>query len=215
MSEYKLKPTRWYYVMAILIPVFACMGTVLIVYGNVPKLPGALEALGVKNLTQVVVPGSAEIHFPKSGAYAVYYEYRSVIDGVSYFRDEYPPSMRCQLRSTWTGKAVKLAPSTVKGNVYTSHSPERSGVMFKQISIDQPGVYNFSCQYPDGRSYPKNVMAVGPNLVLEFFNVALKPIAAMLFGSFAFVFAGVISVLIIAFVAIKRHQSKNILASQD
>jgi len=68
MSEYKLKPTRWYYVMAILIPVFACMGTVLIVYGNVPKLPGALEALGVKNLTQVVVPGSAEIHFPKSGS---------------------------------------------------------------------------------------------------------------------------------------------------
>lgn len=214
MSEYKLKPTRWYYVLALLIPVFACMGTALIVYGNVPKLPGALEALGAKNLTQVVVPGSAEIHFPKSGAYAVYYEYRSVIDGVSYYRDEYPPSMRCQLRSKWTGEAVKLAPSTVKGNVYTSHSPERSGVMFKRISIDQPGVYNFSCQYPDGRSYPKNVMAVGPNIVWEFFNVALKPVAAMLFGSIAFVFAGVISVLIIAFVAIKRYQSKNILVSK-
>jgi len=191
MSEYKLKPTRWYYVLAILIPIFACMGTALFVYGNVPKLPGALEALGVKNLTQVVIPGSAEIHFPKSGAYAVYYEYRSVIDGASYYRDEYPPSIRCQLRSKVTDKAVKLAPSTVKGNVYTSHSPA------------------------DGRSYPKNVMAVGPNLVWEFFNIAVKPIAAMLFGSIAFVFAGVISVLIIAFVAIKRHQSKNILASQD
>jgi hypothetical protein len=212
MSEGKLKPTRWYYVLALLIPVFACMGTALIVYGNVPKLPGALEALDVKNLTQIVVPGSAEIHFPKSGAYAVYYEYRSVIDGVSYFRDEYPPSMRCQLRSKRTGEAVKLAPSTVDGNVYTY--PERVGVMFKRISIDQPGIYNFSCQYPDGRSYPKNVMAVGSNLVWEFFNVALKPIGAMLFGSFAFVFAGVISVLIIAFVAIKRHQLKNILASQ-
>jgi hypothetical protein len=213
MSEYKLKPTRWYYVLAILFPVFACMVAALFVYGNVPKLPGALEDLGVKNVNQVVVPGTAEIHFPKSGAYAVYYEYRSVIDGVSYFRDEYPPSMRCQLRSKSTGEAVKLAPSTVKGNVYTY--PGRAGVMFKRISIDQPGVYNFSCQYPDGRSYPKNVMAVGPNLVLEFFNIALKPIAAMFFGSIAFVFAGVISVLIIAFVAIKRHQSKNILASQD
>jgi len=44
----KIKPTRWYYVLALLIPVFACVGTALIVYGNVPKLPGALEALGVK-----------------------------------------------------------------------------------------------------------------------------------------------------------------------
>ena len=212
MSTSKLKPSRWYYLLAILFPIFACVVTSALVYRNVPKLPGALEALGAKNLTQVVVPGSAEIHFPKSGAYAVYHEYRSVIDGASYYRDEYPPSIRCQLRSKVTGKAVKLAPSTVKGNVYTY--PERAGVMFKRISIDQPGVYNFSCQYPDGRSYPKNVMAVGPNLILEFFNIAVKPIAAMLFGSIAFVFAGVISVLIIAFVAIKRHQSKNILAPQ-
>ena len=213
MSEYKLKPTRWYYVLALVIPVFACMGTTLFVYGNVPKLPGALEALGVKNLTQVVVPGSAEIHFAEPGAYAVYYEYRSAIDGVRYYRGEYPPSMRCQLRSKSTGDSVKLAYSTVKGDIYTY--PERAGVMFKRISIDQPGIYNFSCQYPDGRSYPKNVMAVGPNLVWEFFNIAVKPIAAMLFGSIAFVFAGVISVLIIAFVAIKRHQSKNVLASRD
>jgi len=86
--------------------------------------------------------------------------------------------------------------------------------MFKRISIDQPGVYNFSCQYPDGKSYPKNVMAVGPNLVLEFFNVALKPIAAMLFGTFVFVCVSGISILIIGFVAFKRHQSKSILASK-
>lgn len=49
MSEYKLKPTRWSYVLALLIPIFACLGTALIVYRNVPKLPGALEALCVKN----------------------------------------------------------------------------------------------------------------------------------------------------------------------
>jgi hypothetical protein len=207
MSEYKLKPTRWYYVLAILIPIFACMGTALFVYGNVPKLPGALEALGKNNLTWVVVPGSAEIHFPKSGAYAVYYEYRSVIDGMSYYRDEYPPSMRCQLRSMSTGEAVKLAPSTVKGNVYTTHYPEREGVMFKRISIDQPGIYNFSCQYPDGRAFPKSVMAVGPNLVWEFFNTAVKPIAAIICGFLAFVWACWSSMLITGFVAFKRYRS--------
>jgi hypothetical protein len=212
MSEYKLKPSRWYYLLAILIPVFACLVTASIVYGSIPKLPGALEALGVKNLKQVVVPGSAEINFPKSGAYAVYYEYRSVIDGVSYYRDENPPSMRCQLRSKRTGESVRLDYSTAKGDLYTY--PKRAGVMFKQISIDQPGVYNFSCQYPDGRAYPKSVMAVGPNLILEFFNIALKPIAAVICGSFAFFLACGISLLIIAIVAVKRHRSKGTLASQ-
>jgi len=210
MSASKAKPTRWYYVLAILIPIFACLGTALIVYGSVPKLPGALEAWGTKKLTQLVVPGSAEIHFPKPGAYAVYYEYRSVIDGVSYFRDERPPRLRCQLRSKKTGEAVTLAPSTVEGDVYTY--PKRAGVMFKRISIDQPGVYDFSCQYPDGGSYPKSVMAVGPNLIWEFFNVALKPIAAVLCGALVFVSACGVSLLIIGIVAFKRHRSKEALA---
>ena len=212
MSASKLKPTRWYYVLAILIPIFACLGTALIVYGSVPKLPGALEALGTKNLTQVVVPGSAELHFPKAGAYAVYYEYRSVVDGVSYFGGERPPSMRCQLRSSETGEAVALAPSTVEGDVYTY--PERAGVMFKRISIDQPGVYSFSCDYTDGRTYPPIILAVGPNILWEFFNGVAKPVAAMICGGLVFVSASGISLLIIGVVAFKRHQSKRTLASQ-
>jgi hypothetical protein len=185
------------------------VGTALIVYGIVPKLPGALDALSTKNLIQVIVPGSVDVNFPKAGAYAVYYEYHSVIDGLGYRRDEYPPFMRCQLWSKGTGEAVKLAPSTVQGNVYTSHYPERAGVMYKRISIDQPGVYTFSCQFPDGRSFPKSVMAVGPNLVWEFFNIAAKPIAAILCGTIAFISACGVSILIMGFVAFKRHKSND------
>jgi len=214
MSQNKQSPSRLFYVLAILIPFFACLGTALLVYPNIPELPGALEAIGVKNLTQVVVPGSADVSFPKKGAYAVYYEYRSDIDGVSYARDEYPPFMRCQLRSKVTGEAVKLEPTKVKGNIYVTQNPSRAGVMYKQISIDQPGIYTFSCQYTDGRTIPKSVMAVGPNIVWGFFNVALKPIAAMLCGTFAFVIACGISILIIVFVAFKRHQQKNNSTSQ-
>jgi len=215
MSENKQKPSRWYYVLALLIPIIACVGTAFLVYSNVPELPGALEAVGVKNLTQVVVPGSADISFPKAGAYAVYYEYRSVIDGVSYTRDEYPPIMRCQLKSKATGIAVKLEPTNVKGNVYVTRNPNRAGVMYKQISIDQPGIYTFSCHYMDGRTIPKSVMAVGPNIVWEFFNIAAKPVAASIGGALAFMCACGLSLLIIGFVAFKRHQSKSILASRE
>ena len=214
MSEIKRKPSCWYYVLALLIPVFACSGTVLLVYPNVPELPGAPDTMSVDSLTQVVIPGSKEINFPEPGAYAVYYEYRSVIDGVSYTRNEYPPIMRCQLMSKDTGEDVRLAPTTVEGNVYITRNPHRAAVMYKQISIDQPGIYTFSCQYTDGEVIPKSVMAVGPNIVWGFFNIAAKPIAAIFFGSIAFVLACGISILIISFVAFKRHQSKKILDSK-
>jgi hypothetical protein len=214
MSASNLKPTRWYYVLALLIPILACLGTALLVYPTVPELPGALEAAGIHNLTQVVVPGSADIYFPKAGAYAVYYEYRSIIDGVRYDRDKYPPSINCQLTSKATGEDIPLAPDYIEGNKYETQNQERVGVLIKSISIDQPGVYNFSCHYTDGRTYPQIVLAVGPNIVWEFFNIAVKPIAAVICGILVFVCACGISVLIIGFVAFKRHQSKISLASQ-
>ncbi|HEY5730328.1 MAG TPA: hypothetical protein VIS72_09780 [Anaerolineales bacterium] len=214
MSEHKKKPSRWYYVLALSIPIIACVGTAFLAYSNVPELPGALEEFGVQDLTQVVVPGSADVSFPKKGAYAVYYEYRSVIDGVGYVREEYPPIMRCELRSKATGKAVKLEPTNVKGNVYVTHNPNRAGVMYKEISIDQPGIYTFSCQYTDSRTIPKSVMAVGPNIVWGFFNIAIKPIAAFFAGGLVFFIGLGISILMIVFVAFKRHQSTSNLTGQ-
>jgi hypothetical protein len=214
MSENKQKPSRWFYVLAFLFPIFACLGATLLVYANVPKLPGALEGIGINDLTQVIVPGSEDVYFPKVGAYAVYYEYRSVIDGVSYVRDKYPPLIKCRLASKATGEDIELASNYIEGNMYATQNDERAGVLIKSISINQPGVYTFSCQYPDGREYPKSVMAVGPNIVWEFFNIAAKPVAALLCGAFTFVSACGISILIIGCVAFKRHQSKNILASQ-
>jgi len=180
----------------------------LLVYHNVPELPGAFEGMGINELTRVIIPGSADIYFPDAGAYAVYYEYRGAIDGKSYFRDQQPPSMMCQLISKTTGEAIKLAPSNVKGNVYNTHDPERAGVMYKSISIDQPGVYTFSCQYPDDSMYPQIVLAVGPNIVLGFFNIAVKPVSAGLGGALAFMGTCGISLLIIVSVALKRHQSE-------
>ena len=207
MSNSKKKPSRWYYVLALLIPILACVGTGFVVYRSVPELPGALDAAGIQNLTQVVVPGSADVYFPKAGAYAVYYEYRSVIDGVSYTRNEYPPIMRCQLKSKAAGKAIRLKPTNVEGNIYVTHNPDRAGVMYKETSIDQPGIYTFSCQNTDGRTIPRSVMAVGPNIVWEFINIAVKPVAASIGGALAFLCACGVSLLMIGFVAFKRHQS--------
>jgi len=207
MSESKRKPTRWYYVVACLIPIFACLGTTLFVYHNVPKLPGALEGMGINDLTQVVIPGSAEINFPKPGAYAVYYEYRSVIDGRNYVRDQYPPNLECQMKSKDTGADIDLTSDYIKGNVYSTQNQEREGVLIKSIDINTPGVYVFSCQYSDGRTFPKIILAVGPNIIWELFNIKVKPLAAIICGVLVFIIACGISVLMIGLVAFKRNQS--------
>lgn len=213
MARSEQKPTRWYYLAAILIPIFACVGTVMFVYQNVPKLPGALETTGIQNLTQVVVPGSTDINFPKAGAYAVYYEYRSVVDGVSYSRVKYPPNIDCQLTSKTTGDDIFITPDYIEGNVYATQNNERVGVLIKSITLDRPGIYNFACDYRDGGRHPEIVLAVGPNIIYEFFNIAVKPIAAILFGVPTFVIACGISILIVGIVAFKRHKSKNSLPS--
>ena len=211
MSGTNHKPTRWYYVLALFIPVIACGLTAFLIYRNVPTLPGALEATGINNMTRVIVPGSAEINFPNAGAYAVYYEYRSVINGVNYVRGKYPPSMNCQLRSKATGEHIVLASPYAEGDLYSTPNQERASVLFKSVSIDQPGVHIFSCRYMDGRSNPQIVLAVGPNIIWEFFNMAAKPVSAIVCGGFVFIAALGLSGLIIGVVAIKRNQSKNIL----
>jgi hypothetical protein len=212
MSGKNQKPTRWYYLLALLLPVLACGMTAILIYRNVPTLPGALETTDINNLTQVVVPGSAEINFPKAGAYAVYYEYRSAINGVNYVRDKFPPRIKCQLRSKATGDDIELASPHAEGDIYSTQNRERVGVLINSISINQPGVHTFSCRYADGRSNPQIVLAVGPNIIWELFNIAAKPVSAIVCGGFVSITALGISILIIGFVALKRQQSKKILA---
>jgi hypothetical protein len=65
------------------------------------------------------------------------------------------------------------------------------------------------------RTHPEIVLAVGPNIIWEFFNIAVKPFAAIISGAFVFAGALWISILIIVFVAFKRHQSKNMLTAQS
>jgi len=149
MSESNLKPTRWYYLVALLIPFCACFGAGMFVVLSIPNLPGALEGMGINDLTQVRVPGSAEILFPKAGGYAVYYEYRSLLNGEKFAGGPYPPEIDCRLSSRSTGEEVEISSNFVEGNTYSTRNEERVGVLIKSITIQKPGSYVFSCHYPD------------------------------------------------------------------
>ena len=187
-------------------PIAACGTTAFLVYINVPDFPGALDTLAIDNLTQVTVPGSAEIHFPKAGAYAVYYENRVVIDGVRYFREGSPPKINCQLKSIKSGKTIHLSSNWLNETAYETEDQERVGYLLKTFSIEEPGYHTFSCRYPNGKIDPKLVLAVGPNFIWEFFNLAAKPAAACLGGGFVFILACGLSIVIVFFTVWKRNR---------
>ena len=172
MNNKKIKLNRWAYGFAALALVLGCLLTMTIVYQTFPNIPSALEErVNLDNLTQLVVPGSADINFAKSGAYAVYYEYRSVVNGVKYETGKQPPSLECDLTSKKTGAKVTAVPDFVESNTYGSKDQERVGVLIMSITIDDPGIYTFACQYRDGRTQPEIVVSVGPNFMWEFFKI--------------------------------------------
>lgn len=212
--EGKKRPSGWLYVLAAVIPVLGCLATTALVYAWFPGLPGTFESrVNIDNLTQVVVPGAKEITFPESGAYAIYYEYRSVVDGVVYTGSETPPALACTLTSRATGADVAVVPDYVPTNTYSTRDRERVGVLIRSLTVPRPGTYNMACRYPGGHSEPKVVLAVGPNFVWEFFGIAAKTLGtaaaglAVLFGS------GILAAVVVILVAVKRRRTGRGLGS--
>jgi hypothetical protein len=208
MNERSVKPSRRYYALAILIPVLGCLIAMALVYRWFPGLPGALEArMNLDNLTQVVIPGSKDITFADSGAYAVYYEYRSVVDGIVYASSETPPALACTLISKATGAEVAVVPDYAKTNTYSTKDRERVGVLIRSITIDEPGTYTFSCRHVDGASQPEMVLAVGPNFVWEFFGIAARIVLTAAAGLAVLVGSGAVAAFLALAIAVKRRQS--------
>jgi hypothetical protein len=174
-----------------------------------PGLPGTLESrVNLDNLTQVVVPGSEELTFDKSGAYAVYYEHRSVADGVVYASSEKPPALACTLTSRATGADVAVVPDYVPTNTYSTKDRERVGVLIRSLTIPKPGAYNLACQYLDGNSEPEIVLAVGPNFVWEFFGIAARTLGTGAAGLAVLLGSGVVAAVVALTIALKRRQSQ-------
>jgi hypothetical protein len=185
-----------------------------LVYQWFPGLPGTFESkMDLDDLTQVVVPGSADITFAESGAYAVYYEYRSVVSGAVYAGSETSPALVCTLTSKTSGADVAVVPDYVKTNTYSTKERERVGVLIRSTTIDGPGTYTFSCRYADGSSQPEIVLAVGPNFVWQFFGIAARSGVALAAGAVVLFGSSLVAIVIAIVIAVKRHRSKRAAVS--
>jgi len=208
-----IRPSGWYYGLAALTLVLGCLTATAIVYRGTRGVPASIaEAHDLSRLTQVVIPGSADLALSRTGAYAVYYEYHSVIDGAEHIGSEKPPTLECSLTLKATGREIPVVPDFVETNRYSARmgkgKGKRAGVLIMSTTVDEPGDYTFSCRYPDDREQPEIVLAVGQNVLWEDIGILTRTAGSVLGGLAVLGGSAVVAIVIAIVIAVKRHRSK-------
>lgn len=190
MSSSTIKPSRWYYVVSLLVLISGISCFVLFLFKNLGNL--------TNELTQIVVPGQRDITLSKTGNYTVFYEYKSIVGNKIYTTNESLAGLECVVTSNTTGTPVALAPASVN-STYSVGS--RAGVSVLNFSIEQPGTYKFSCGYSQGKEGSEVVLAIGQGFTGKIAGTVLGGLA-IFFGS------GSIGIAIAVVTFLRRRKAK-------
>jgi len=145
--------------------------------GSMLYMMSRLETLN-ELLIRVVVPGSSVLTLDKPGAYTIYHERKTFVDG-QYYASDSIEGLRIGLAAEATGNPVKLVEPSSSSN-YTMGN--RKGVSILEFKIEQPGRYRMTTALASGRTEPKAVLAVEQGMMGALFS--------MLFGTLAIAFGG-------------------------
>ena len=129
-------------------------------------------------LARVVVPGSAVFTLDKPGAYTIYHEQKSFVDG-QYYASDSVEGLRIGLTAEATGATVKLTEPT-GSNSYSIGN--RKGTSILIFTIDQPGRYRLTASLANGRGEPKTVLAVEQGMMAVLFGLILGTLAIAFSG---------------------------------
>jgi hypothetical protein len=188
-----IKPGRWLYSVACLMVL-----TGMVTFGGL--LWKAITGM-TKSLTQVVLPGSAEVQLDV-GPHLVFYEFESVVGNRVFSTPASLPGVECRLISKEAGTKVPL----YRPNMSTTYTVGgRSGQSVLSFRITKPGAYVFTASYPDNQPHDNVVFAIGPDPSSSFIVTILASIASF------FVLCGV-GALIGALTLIKRREAKKLLS---
>jgi hypothetical protein len=156
------------------------------------------------SLTQVVVPGTAELQLQR-GLYTVFLEEESVVNGKVYSTTQPVDGLACHVSSIQNGSAIAVS----RPGMNTTYSVGgRSGHSVLEFSIQQNGRYRFACGYGENATGPDIVLAVGSGVGEALWNTIVGGFAAF-FGALA---AGLVPVLIV--VIMRRREMKKLIQSR-
>lgn len=205
-SPEKLKPSRWFYVIGIVILIVgpAVSSAVLFssVFSNVGNMAAELQS------TQVIVPGSGDITLQQTGKYTIFYEYRSVVGNRIYSTGENIPGIIVNITSKDTGDELPFSSTAAKSS-YSIGS--RSGIGLFDFVIDEPGIYELSAAYPAVQGQQEEqrqeiVLAIIHSSVIErIFGSIIGTVAGAMVIVFV-PFAVGIAIIIITF--LKRRKAR-------
>ncbi|MCW5748324.1 MAG: hypothetical protein KIT36_19205 [Alphaproteobacteria bacterium] len=181
-------PSRGWYVVAAVVLVAAVVAAVWLAVARVGGMQGGL--------TQIVVPGSADLELTRPGTYTIFHERTSQVDG-RIFSSSDISGLRVAVRSVANGRAIAVRRPT--GSTSYNFSG-RSGQSVLAFDIDAPGTYRLTAGYDDGRTRPQAVLAVGTGFV--------SGLLATIALSFGIALAGVaVAMVIFIVVLLKRRRA--------
>ena len=123
------------------------------------------------SLTQVVVPGKAQLNFKRGVTYTVFLEENTVVRGKVYSANGSISGLECTVRSVANGDPVRM-PHPDMSTTYDLGG--RSGYSVLEFTIPESGSYEFACGYGEGVHGPEVAMAVGSGVGTRIIMVVLE-----------------------------------------
>lgn len=195
-------PSRWHYVFGtavIIAGIAVCLFLIVkeVAGWTTPEFFGGL----IPN-RQFVVPGTHEIPLAKQGEYAIFYEYRSFLDGKTFSTSEnVPPGLDVTLNAAEGGTLVALSKPFLP---FRYNMGQRAGFAIFKFRVLEPGKYVLTANYPAGTKGTEVVITIGESIQFS------KGLLAESLGAF---WGGIlVGGFIIARTAVKRRKLQHTLA---
>ncbi len=131
------------------------------------------------NLTQIVVPGEADLTLQANLKYTVFLEQQSVVNGQIFSVTQSLSGLTCHLGDQSGGAEIPIRPSQTS---LTYNVNGRSGRSVLEFIPPAAGIYHLACAYEEGKEGPKAVLAVGADFGKKLGSTLGKCFASIIGG---------------------------------
>ena len=171
-------PGRKWYAIALLVVMAGAAFAGVVAFSRLNGL--------TRELPQVVVPGDADLTLSRAGTYTIYLERESVVNGRLYSTTDGIEGLRVRVSSP-ANAPLEMASPSMSSNYSIGG---RSGTAVLAFTVSEPGQYHLAAEYPDGRTEPQGVLAVGLGVPEKILTTILQ---AMGIGFVSFVLGVIVA----------------------
>ena len=191
----EIRPSWWYASIGVAL---ALAGVALFAYFLVQGIFHLTDSL-----TQIVVPGQAQLSLNTPATYTIFLEQQSVVEGRIYSTTESVDGLKCTVTSRSENQQIPLRRP---GMSITYNLNGRSGRSVFAFTVKSSGQYDLFCNYPLDAKGPQTVIAVGSGVGEKLTETVLRSLLSMFGGMGS-------GGLVIAFVVMKRNSARKKLAA--